>query len=115
MLKQILDYILVEERLDFFFLHLAWIFPLLCIFAGMMIILVKQLHFKALVSAFFIGLVGPLISLLWLIYNLITDYFGIDSVKGLLVNLAFFICTGLIIGMILRFAQQRFTRTIKSG
>lgn len=39
---------------------------------------------------------APTLLLLWKIYNRITDYFGLDSVKGLLVNVAVFVMAALL-------------------
>ncbi len=36
---------------------------------------------------------------LWTIYNAITDYLGLDTVKNLLVNLALFVVLGTLIGI----------------
>jgi len=45
------------------------------------------------------GLSGPAIWVMWRIYNGIIGRFGLDSVKGLLVNLALFLVVGLVIGL----------------
>jgi hypothetical protein len=46
-----------------------------------------------------IGLLGPANWLLWRIYNGIEDRFGLDSVKALLLNLAFFAALGVALGV----------------
>src|SRR5262245_50332952 len=46
------------------------------------------------------GLLGPLVWVLWKIYNAIEDHYGLDSVKALLINLALFILIGLIAGFL---------------
>ena len=45
------------------------------------------------------GLTGPAIWLLWRMYNGIVAVYGLDSVRGLLVNLALFVAIGLVIGI----------------
>jgi hypothetical protein len=45
------------------------------------------------------GLSGPAIWLLWRMYNGIVGVYGLDSVRGLLVNLALFVAIGLVIGI----------------
>jgi hypothetical protein len=45
------------------------------------------------------GLSGPAIWLLWRMYNGIVRIYGLDSVRGLLVNLALFVAIGLVIGI----------------
>lgn len=46
------------------------------------------------------GLSGPLIWALWRVYNGVTGKFGLDSVKGLLINLTLFVAVGLAIGVL---------------
>ena len=46
-----------------------------------------------------IGLTGPGAWLLWRMYNAITGRFGLDSVTGLLINLALFAVIGVIVGV----------------
>jgi hypothetical protein len=45
------------------------------------------------------GLSGPAIWLLWRMYNGIVGAYGLDSVRGLLVNLGLFVAIGLVIGV----------------
>ena len=45
------------------------------------------------------GLAGPAIWLLWRAYNGITGRYGLDSVRGLLVNLGLFVAIGLLLGL----------------
>jgi hypothetical protein len=45
------------------------------------------------------GLAGPAIWLLWRMYNGIIGIYGLDSVRGLLMNLALFVAVGLLIGL----------------
>lgn len=42
---------------------------------------------------------GSLLYALWYVYNRLTDHFGLDSVKNLEINLAFFILVGLGAGI----------------
>jgi hypothetical protein len=59
-----------------------------------------------------VGLAGPLLWLLWLVYNRITDHYGLDSVKGLLVNLAVFLGVGIVLGVCLAFGRRRWLRPV---
>ena len=45
---------------------------------------------------------GPIVFALWLIYNLIMDTFGLDSITALLINLFMFIIFGLTYGWLLK-------------
>ena len=46
-----------------------------------------------------IGLLGTLNWLLWRAYNALTDANGLDSVKGLGINLALFVAVGAVLGI----------------
>jgi hypothetical protein len=46
------------------------------------------------------GLLGPLIWLLWRVYNGIEDHYGLDSVRALLLNLALFAAVGITGGIL---------------
>jgi hypothetical protein len=107
MLKNILDYILVEERLNAFFLHIAWVLPLAGVILGAAAGLYKKHLFRLTFRGFLWGLSGTAIYLMWLVYNAITNHYGIDSVKGLLVNIAVFVCVGLTGGIALRYLNRR--------
>ena len=54
---------------------------------------------RGLLIGFVCGLTGPAIWLLWRMYNGIVGVYGLDSVRGLLVNLALFVAIGLVIGV----------------
>jgi len=45
------------------------------------------------------GLSGPAIWVMWRVYNGVIGRFGLDSVKGLLIDLALFLAVGLLIGL----------------
>ncbi|MDH7569864.1 MAG: hypothetical protein QHJ73_09795, partial [Armatimonadota bacterium] len=45
-----------------------------------------------------VGCVGIANWLLWRLYNSITDRFGLDTVKNLLINLALFVVIGVAVG-----------------
>jgi hypothetical protein len=45
------------------------------------------------------GAVGPAVWALWRVYNGVTGIYGLDSVRGLLVNLALFVGIGLAVGI----------------
>jgi len=64
-------------------------------------------------TVFFASLVmligGPALWLLWLAYCGVVKHFGLDSVKGLGVNLVIFIAVGALLGVLLGFLQRRRT------
>jgi hypothetical protein len=53
------------------------------------------------------GLSGPAIWVMWRVYNGVIGRFGLDSVKGLLVNLALFVVVGLAVGVGVGAVQRR--------
>ena len=52
------------------------------------------------------GLIGPLNLFLWTVYNAIENFFGLDSVVALLINLGIFAVIGLVIGLLMRRCQR---------
>ena len=57
-----------------------------------------------------VGLSGVLLWVMWRAFNAITNHYGLDSVKGLLINLAVFVvvggAVGAGIGLVLRRARS---------
>ena len=51
------------------------------------------------IAGLLIGLLGTLNWLLWRVYNALTDANGLDSVKGLGINLALFVAVGAALGV----------------
>ncbi|MFH0795248.1 MAG: hypothetical protein V2A74_14585 [bacterium] len=62
---------------------------------------------KRLALAILIGVWGPLLLSLWLIFNKIMDAYGLDSVKGLLINVAIFLVVGLVVGVLIRWIRAK--------
>ena len=58
------------------------------------------------IAGLLIGLLGTLNWLLWRVYNALTDANGLDSVKGLAINLALFVAVGAALG----FGYSQWTR-----
>ena len=54
-----------------------------------------------LVYGLLAGLSGPVILLMWSLYNGLVEHYGLDSVKGLLVELAVFLAAGSLLGVLL--------------
>ena len=62
---------------------------------------------RGLATGLLCGLAGPAVWLLWRMYNRVVGSYGLDSVKGLLVNLALFACIGLAVGAVIGFLWRR--------
>ena len=56
-----------------------------------------------------VGLVGTVLGLLWLVYNTLTNHYGLDSEKNLLLNAVIFIVAGVLVSWALQkvFAATR--------
>ena len=53
------------------------------------------------------GATGPAIWLLWRMYNGVIGVWGLDSVKGLLINLSLFAAIGLVMGVVIGLVFRR--------
>src|SRR5262245_33235025 len=53
------------------------------------------------------GLLGPAALLLWAVYNLFEDRYGLDSVKALVINLVIFVLFGALAGALLAWTWHR--------
>lgn len=53
------------------------------------------------------GLAGPAVWLLWRMYNGIMGIYGLDSVRGLAINLALFVAIGLAVGVVIGLVWRR--------
>jgi hypothetical protein len=54
-----------------------------------------------------LSIAGPLLWLLWLAYGRVVNQYGLDSVKGLGVNIAVFAAAGIAAGLIIGLFQRR--------
>ncbi len=82
--------------------------PLLGLLLGAAVGAVRRRIGRGLVSGLLWGAVGPATWGLWLLYNGVIGVYGLDSVKGLLINLALFVGIGLLVGFAARLAWRRF-------
>jgi len=62
---------------------------------------------RGLLSGLVCGLSGPAIWLLWRMYNGIIGAYGLDSVRGLLINLTLFVVLGLVVGLMVGVLWRR--------
>ena len=65
---------------------------------------------KRVALAVLVGVWGPLLLCLWLLFNKIMDAYGLDSVEGLLINAAIFLAVGLVVGILLRWIKANDAR-----
>ena len=93
-LREIVD-IAAVNRL---FLLLAVLGPVAGSVIGAAIGSRRQRLRQGAVSGLLLGLLGTLNWLLWHVYNALTDANGLDSVKGLAINLVLFVMVGAALG-----------------
>jgi hypothetical protein len=60
------------------------------------------------------AMIGPLLWILWLVYNSIEDYYGLDSVKALLINLGLFAAVGLLLSFLFSVVPPHFSKSKKA-
>jgi hypothetical protein len=93
-LREIVE-IAAIERL---FLMLAVLGPIAGLVIGTVIGRRRRRLREYTISGLLVGLLGTLNYLLWRVYNALTDANGLDSVKGLGINLALFVAVGTALG-----------------
>ena len=93
-LREIVD-IAAVERL---FLLLAVLGPVMGFVVGAIVGKRRQRLRPCALAGLLLGLLGTLNWLLWHAYNALTDANGMDSVKGLAINLALFVAVGALLG-----------------
>ena len=86
------------EQADRAIAIIAIALPALGLLLGALVGLVRRRLAAGAATGALLGASGPAIWLLWRIYNGIIGRHGLDSVSGLMVNLALFVATGLLIG-----------------
>jgi hypothetical protein len=69
---------------------------------------------RGLVIGLVIGHTGPATFVLWKVYNGIMARYGLDSVKGLLLNLALFVAVGLAVGLVVGWRLSRPPKRVTS-
>jgi len=89
------------------FVAAAVLLPLLGIAAGAALGALRGGMKRSALTGLVIGLPGPLLLLLWRIYNTVTDRLGLDTVRNLVVNVIIFVVVGLVIGFGVGFAARR--------
>jgi hypothetical protein len=78
-------------------------------FAGLLIGLIawRLKKSRGIVAGIALLLGGGALAGMWLVYNTLTQHFGLDSVKGLLINLALFAVIGVLLGLIISWLNRK--------
>lgn len=95
------------EQADKAMAYLAIVLPAIGILAGAAVGAARRAVLRGLLVGLVCGLVGPAVWLLWRMYNGIVGIYGLDSVRGLLMNLALFVVIGVIVGLAIGLARRR--------
>ena len=110
MIEFVVRYILDENFINRLFLFAAIGGPIIGFFTGIIIDRCRINGFKYTFLLTSIGLLGTLNLILWKLYNIFTDYFGLATVKNLLFNLVFFVISGAIAGFFFALLYKHFNR-----
>lgn len=102
-MKTILDFILNENNINMIFLIGIFILPVLGFLSGVVIGKWRDNLQFYIYRGLFLGAFGPINWLMWQLYNKVTDHYGLDTVKNLLMNLAIFATLGLLLGLVMRY------------
>jgi len=78
---------------------LAIALPVLGLAAGALVGTLRHRLWAGLALGLLCGLAGPAVWAMWRAYNGVIGEYGLDSVRGLLVNLALFVGVGLVVGL----------------
>jgi len=93
---------------------LAVALPLAGLVIGALVGALRRRLAGSAVVGLLIGLVGPAALGLWRVYNAIMGRYGLDSVKGLLLNLALFVAVGLAVGLVVGWRLSRPPKRVTS-
>lgn len=89
---------------------LAAALPILGLLVGLIAGAARRRLAMGLRHGFVSGLLGPALWVMWRVYNLIMNRYGLDSVRGLLINLALFVGVGLAVGWMAIVLRRRSER-----
>ncbi|MFB3881176.1 MAG: hypothetical protein ACE149_07925 [Armatimonadota bacterium] len=93
---------------------LTYALPAAGVVLGALIGALRKRIGRGLLTGLVCGLSGPAIWLLWRMYNAIVGIYGLDSVRGLLVNLALFVAIGLVIGLAIGAGRRLLSASVKT-
>jgi len=74
-----------------------WIVVALCFAVFIGGIVLAWVKTKRVRPAIFFGALGPWVYVLWRLYNLIEDHYGLDSVKALGINAVLIVGSGVVL------------------
>lgn len=107
--------IVTVEQVNAVFLLLAVGLPVLGLLLGAGLGKHQHQVLRGALKGLLIGLLGPLNLLLWKTYNVLTDRFGLDSIKNLFINLALFVILGIVAGVLFAKFWHRHPHSASGG
>ncbi len=99
--------LVTDEQAGRVIVILAVALPIAGVLIGLVVGAVQKRIGRGALSGLLCGLSGPAVWLLWRMYNAVVGVYGLDSVRGLLVNLALFVAIGLVIGSAAGLVRRR--------
>jgi len=93
-----MDELVTTEQAERVIAMLTWALPLAGLVLGAIVGAARGRLGRGVALGLLCGLSGPAVWALWRMYNGVIGGYGLDSVRGLLVNLALFVLIGLVIG-----------------
>jgi hypothetical protein len=91
--------LLTVEQADHVVRLAALALPAAGVVAGTAVGAVRRQAVRGLALGLLCGMIGPAIWGLWVMYGAVVGRYGLDSVKGLLVNIALFVAIGVAVGL----------------
>jgi hypothetical protein len=95
------------EQADRVIALLAVALPVSGLVVGVVVGAARRQLGRGLLAGVMVGLCGPLLWLLWRMYGAIVGVYGLDNVRGLLVNLGLFVAIGLVLGVVVGLVWRR--------
>lgn len=102
-MKEIVD----EKTVVMVINWIAVIGPLLGILIGFIVGKIRHQVRSDTIKGFVIGCFGILNWVMWNVYDRITNHYGLDTVKNLVVNLVVFVAVGIVVGIMLGFFWKK--------
>jgi hypothetical protein len=102
-----MEELVTVEQADRAIAILAIALPAVGLVVGAVIGAIRRALARGVLFGVLCGLVGPAIWLLWRMYNGVVGVYGLDSVRGLLVNLALFVAIGVVLGLGIGLLRRR--------
>jgi len=102
-----MEEIVTVAQADRLILLVAVALPAIGLIVGAVAGAIRHAFARGLLLGFAGGLIGPALWALWHMYNGIIGVYGLDSVRGLFVNLALFVAIGLVLGLVVGLVWRR--------